>query len=59
MGERWAQARAPSKTSWARARALRYQRELFSENVSLKIACHILEIVYLSMPFLITFLGPL
>ncbi len=31
MSKCWARARAPSKTSWARAqaRALRYQRELF------------------------------
>ena len=38
MGERWARARAraPSKTSWAWARALPYQREILTENAPQK-----------------------
>ena len=47
MGESWARARAPSKTSWARAQALRYQRELVSE----KMACYLLDVLCLYMPF--------
>ena len=43
MGERWARARAPSKTSWARARAraLHYQRELFQKKNVLEKTRHV------------------
>ena len=53
MGECWARARAPSETSWARARtrALRYQREHFQKTRPGNITCRLLEIVCHSMSF--------
>ncbi len=50
-----------SKTSWARARAraLRYQRELFRKMRPEKITCYPLEIVCPSVPLKTIFWNPL